>query len=85
MLAGILGADHAGFHAARWAGAFLDCCEAILGAQVIRSQAPGAGQAGWVVYDGHATEVAVHPLGIDAAALRDRAGGSGCARSHHRA
>ena len=74
VLAGILGADHAGFHAARWAGAFLDCCESILGAQVIRSQAPGAGQAGWVVYDGHATEVAVHPLGIDAAALRDRAG-----------
>jgi len=74
VLAGILGADHAGFHAARWAGAFLDCCEAILGARVIRSQASGAGQAGWVVYDGHATEVAVHPLGIDAAALRDRAG-----------
>ena len=81
VLAGILGADHAGFHAARWAGAFLDCCEAILGAQVIRSQAPGAAQAGWVLYDGHATEVAVHPLGIDAAALRARAG-AGDVRDH---
>src|SRR6202050_1255029 len=74
VLAGILGADHAGFHAARWAGAFLDCCEAILGAQVIRSQARGTAQAGWVLYDAHATEVAAHPLGIDAAALRARAG-----------
>jgi trehalose 6-phosphate synthase len=74
VLAGILGADQAGFHAARWADAFLDCCEAILGAQVIRSPARGAAQADWVLYDGHATEVAVHPLGIDAAALRARAG-----------
>ena len=74
VLAGILGADHAGFHAARWADAFLDCCEQILGAQVIRSQARGAVRAGWVLYDGRATEVAVHPLGIDAAALRARAG-----------
>jgi len=81
VLAGILGADHAGFHAARWADAFLDCCEAILGAQVIRSQARGAAQAGWVLYDGHATEVAVHPLGIDAAALRARAG-AGDVRDH---
>jgi trehalose 6-phosphate synthase len=81
VLAGILGADHAGFHAARWAGAFLDCCEAILGAQVIRSQARGAAQAGWVLYDGHATEVAVHPLGIDAAALRAQAG-AGDVRDH---
>ena len=32
VLAGILGADHAGFLCQRWADAFLDCCECFLGA-----------------------------------------------------
>ncbi|MBO0806439.1 MAG: trehalose-6-phosphate synthase, partial [Nocardiopsaceae bacterium] len=36
LLEGMLGADHAGFLAGRWAGAFLDCCEAVLGAKVSR-------------------------------------------------
>ena len=31
VLAGILGADHAGFLCQRWADAFLDCCEEIPG------------------------------------------------------
>jgi trehalose 6-phosphate synthase len=74
----MLGADHVGFHAGRWAAAFLDCCEAILGARVSRagdgdSDSDGGGPAGRVVHHGHVTEVAVHPLGVDAPALRARA------------
>jgi trehalose 6-phosphate synthase len=69
ILDGMLGADHAGFLAQRWADAFLDCCEAVLGAQVTRTR-PGAGR---VVYRNRATTVAVHPLGVDAAELRARA------------
>jgi trehalose 6-phosphate synthase len=68
VLDGILGADQAGFHAARWAAAFLDCCEAILGAHVDRDDAGGS-----VTYRGHVTEVAVHPLGVDPVSLRARA------------
>jgi trehalose 6-phosphate synthase len=66
VLEGILGADHAGFHAQRWADAFLDCCQAVLGADVDRA-------TGTVRHRGHATTVAVHPLGVDAAELRARA------------
>ncbi len=69
VLEGILGADHAGFLAARWAGSFLDCCATVLGARVTR----GAGGGGQVEYRGRVTEVAVHPLGVDAAELRARA------------
>jgi trehalose 6-phosphate synthase len=82
LLDGILGADHAGFHAARWASAFLDCCTAILGADVDRTGpastggAAIAGTVGRVRYRGHVTEVAVHPMGVDADALRTRAGGA---------
>jgi trehalose 6-phosphate synthase len=79
LLDGMLAADHVGFHAVRWATAFLDCCEAILGAQV--SRADGAGPAGRVVHRGHITEVAVHPLGVDAPALRARAR-AGDVRAH---
>jgi trehalose 6-phosphate synthase len=71
VLDGMLGADHIGFHAARWAEAFLDCCAGILGARVSRS---GDDAVGRVAYRGHVSEVAVHPLGVDAAALRARAG-----------
>jgi trehalose 6-phosphate synthase len=78
VLDGMLGADHVGFHAGRWAGAFLDCCEAILGAQVSR---PGDDPVGRVVHRGHVTEVAVHPLGVDAATLRARAR-AGDVRAH---
>jgi trehalose 6-phosphate synthase len=66
VLEGILGADHAGFHAERWASAFLDCCEAVLGAQVDRA-------ARAVRHAGHTTTVGIHALGVDAAQLRDRA------------
>jgi trehalose 6-phosphate synthase len=72
LLDGMLGADHVGFHAGRWAAAFLDCCEAILGARVSRA-GEGADPVGRVVHRGHVTEVAVHPLGVDAPALRARA------------
>ena len=72
LLDGILGADQVGFHAARWAAAFLDCCAAILDAQVTRA-GDGGGLAGRVVHRGHVSEVAVYPLGVDAAALRARA------------
>jgi trehalose 6-phosphate synthase len=72
VLDGILGADQVGFHAARWAAAFLDCCAAILDAQVTRTS-DGDGVVGRVVHRGHVSEVAVHPLGVDAAALRARA------------
>jgi trehalose 6-phosphate synthase len=68
ILDGMLGADHAGFLAWRWADAFLDCCETVLGAEVTRTR-PGAGR---VSYRGHVTEVAVHPLGVDAEELRAR-------------
>ncbi len=68
VLDGILGADHAGFHTERWAAAFVQCCAAILGADVA-----AAGATWQVTYRGHVTEVAVHPLGVDAPALRERA------------
>jgi trehalose 6-phosphate synthase len=68
ILDGMLGADHAGFLAWRWADAFLDCCEVVLGAEVTRTR-PGAGR---VSHRGHVTEVAVHPLGVDAEELRAR-------------
>ena len=69
ILDGMLGADHAGFLAGRWACAFLDCCEAVLGARVSR----GGGGTGQVSYRGHTTQVGVHPLGVDDQALRARA------------
>jgi trehalose 6-phosphate synthase len=84
LLDGILGADRAGFHAGRWAAAFMDCCADLLGAGIEKAHnerggaalaAAGrvSGPAGWVTYRGHVTEVAVHPLGVDAPALRERA------------
>jgi trehalose 6-phosphate synthase len=69
LLTGMLGADHAGFHARRWADAFLDCCAEILGAEVDRA-------AGLVSYRGHVCGVGVHPLGVDAADLRRRSKGA---------
>jgi trehalose 6-phosphate synthase len=67
VLSGILGADHAGFLAERWADAFLDCCEAFLGAKVDRVTRA-------VSYAGRLTRVGVHALGIDGPALLARAG-----------
>ena len=75
LLDGILGADRAGFHAERWATAFMECCAAMLGADVAAADGRAAlARARWrVTYRGHVTEVAVHPLGVDAPALRERA------------
>jgi trehalose 6-phosphate synthase len=88
VLDGILGADHAGFLARRWAEAFLDCCEAVLGARVTRAGAgasPGAGAvAGQVEYRGRVTQVGVHALGVDAEELRAR-GRADDVRAHARA
>jgi trehalose 6-phosphate synthase len=66
VLEGILGADHAGFLCDRWAAAFLDCCDEILGARVDRA-------ARTVTHAGRVTHVDVHGLGIDGPALRARA------------
>jgi trehalose 6-phosphate synthase len=67
VLDGLLGADHAGFLCRRWADAFLDCCEVILGAEVDRARQR-------VTYRGHVTGIGVHPLGVDAGELISRAG-----------
>jgi len=66
VLTGILGADHAGFLCQRWASAFLDCCEEFLACKVDRER-------GEVCLDGRLTTIGVHPLGVDADQLRDRA------------
>jgi trehalose 6-phosphate synthase len=70
VLDGMLGADHLGFHSERWAAAFLDCCEAVLGA--LGAQVSRSGTGGQVSYRGRVTGVATHPLGVDAEALRAR-------------
>jgi trehalose 6-phosphate synthase len=71
VLDGMLGADHLGFLAARWADAFLDCCTELLGARV---EPDRSGQNGRVVsYRNRATTVGVHPLGTDVESLRERA------------
>ncbi|MEV6159976.1 trehalose-6-phosphate synthase [Nonomuraea sp. NPDC052129] len=66
VLEGILGADHAGFLTERWAGAFMDCCRALLGAEVDR-----AGRT--VTHEGRTTRIGVHGLGVDGEALWARA------------
>jgi trehalose 6-phosphate synthase len=68
VLDGILGADHAGFLCQRWADAFLDCCEAVLGAEADVDRARRR-----VSYRGHVTGIGVHPLGVDSGALISRA------------
>ena len=66
VLEGILGADHAGFLSRRWADAFTQCCEQVLGATV------NAGRTR-VSYAGHLTTIGVHPLGVDGPELSGRA------------
>jgi trehalose 6-phosphate synthase len=66
LLEGVLGADHAGFLTTRWAGAFMDCCEAVLGAEVDRT-------GHTVSHAGRTTRIGVHPLGVDGEALWARA------------
>jgi len=66
VLLGILGADRAGFLTRRWALAFADCCEAVLGAEVDRELLT-------VTHRGRTTALGVHPLGADGDFLRERA------------
>ncbi len=66
VLDGILGADHAGFLCQRWADAFMDCCEHVVGAPVDREKQQ-------VSYRGHVTGIGVHPLGVAADELIARA------------
>ena len=66
VLEGILGADHAGFLTHRWAGAFMDCCETVLGARVNRADRT-------ITHEGRVTRVGVHALGVDGKALWARA------------
>ncbi|HEV7934486.1 MAG TPA: trehalose-6-phosphate synthase [Actinomadura sp.] len=66
VLEGILGADHAGFLTGRWADAFLDCCDAVLGAKVDHVNRT-------VTHLGRVTRVGVHGLGVDGPELRLRA------------
>jgi trehalose 6-phosphate synthase len=66
VLQGVLGADHAGFLTPRWADAFMDCCEVVLGAEVDRKLAT-------VTHGGRITRVGVHALGADGEFLRRRA------------
>jgi len=63
-LLGMLGADHVGFHSPRWARAFADCCREVLGAETEDDR---------VTYGGRATHLGIHPLGVDAESLRERA------------
>jgi trehalose 6-phosphate synthase len=65
LLEGLLGADHAGFQCRRWADAFLDCCEVVLGAKVDRARQQ-------VTHRGHVTGIGVHSLGVDSGELLGR-------------
>lgn len=64
VLTGLLAADAVGFLCRRWADAFLECCVAVLDAQV---------DGDTVVFAGRRTRVRVHSLGVDPAELRRRA------------
>ncbi|MHB2023302.1 MAG: alpha,alpha-trehalose-phosphate synthase (UDP-forming) [Mycobacteriales bacterium] len=63
VIRGVCGADHAGFLARRWAASFLECAARFV--TVVGRQIYGP--------DGQRTNVGVHPLGVDAPALRQRA------------
>ncbi|HYT10471.1 MAG TPA: trehalose-6-phosphate synthase [Mycobacteriales bacterium] len=66
ILTGLLGADHVGFHTARWAREFIECCRLTLGCGVD----PDARTIRW---QGRTVRVGLHPLGTDAAEMRERA------------
>src|SRR5882757_2403124 len=72
VLAALLGADHLGFHSRRWAEAFLQCCAQLTEAEVSDHAVHLAGRT---------TQVGVHPLGTDGAALRERAAAGDVERS----
>lgn len=66
MLTGLLGADHVGFHCARWADAFLACCARFLPASV-------SWEDRTVEWEGRTVEVGLHPLGTSAEEMTGRA------------
>jgi trehalose 6-phosphate synthase len=69
IVAGLLGADHLGFHSPRWADAFLRCCRELLGCAVDL-------QRRTVAWQGRTVRVGIHPLGTAVDELRERAGRS---------
>ncbi|MCL9759429.1 trehalose-6-phosphate synthase [Frankia sp. AiPa1] len=66
ILRGLLGADRLGFLTDDWADAFEQCVRALPGIEVRRRQVRVDG--------GRTVRVGVHPLGVDAGELRERAG-----------
>ena len=68
LLEGLLGADSLGFHSRRWADAFRRCAADVLGARALEG-----GSEGPVTHGGRTTSLAVLPLGVDGAELRERA------------
>jgi trehalose 6-phosphate synthase len=66
LLTGLLGADQLGFHCARWADAFVDCCAELIGASVDRA-------ARTVRWEGRTVQVGLHPLGTAGDEMRARA------------
>lgn len=67
ILTGLLGADHVGFHCARWARAFLDCCGVLLDCAVDH-------EGMTVEWEGRTVRLGVHPLGTSGQEMRERAG-----------
>ena len=63
VLLGMLGADAVGFLSRRWADAFVECCEALVGAERVD---------GGLRHDGRTVRVDVHALGVDADELTRR-------------
>lgn len=77
LLEGVLAADQAGFLSARWARAFLACCETVLSARVEYAPAESDDrEIGTVTHEGRTTRIQVFPLGVDAEAFRARADAS---------
>jgi trehalose 6-phosphate synthase len=64
LLEGLLAHDAVGFHARRWADAFLRCCERLLGASVSQDE---------VRHNGRTTAVAVAPVPLDVDRLKAQA------------
>jgi trehalose 6-phosphate synthase len=64
LLSGMLGADRLCFLDERWAAAFRACCADVLGAAIRGND---------IEYEGRVSATGVHPLGVYAADLRNRA------------
>jgi trehalose 6-phosphate synthase len=76
ILAGMLGADVIGFHTARWARHFLECCRDLARCRVNMRRST----VGW---RGRTARVRVHPISVDVQDLREKASAPEVvARSH---